>query len=290
MLARAGFDVQFIARGKHLRAIQKNGLKVVSTQGEFLIQAKATDEPSDVRPVDVVLFCVKTYDTEEAARTILPLLTKEGSVLTIQNGVDNRERIGAVVGTEKVLLGAAYIVSKIEAPGIIHQEGGQRSIIFGEVNGERTVRAEQIFETMKSAGINCELSNDVLKVVWEKFIWVCGFAGATCLVRHPIGVVMANQETREMFRETMEEVARVARAAGISIQTGYVNNMMDFANHFEKNAKASMFYDLASGRRLELQALHGTVVRLGRKYGIPTPVNWTIYAALEPYELGRQLV
>ena len=134
MLARAGLDVCFITRGEHLRAIRQNGLKVVTTQGEFMVRAKATDEPSHVDPVDLVLFCVKAYDTDEGARAIIPLLAKGGSVLTIQNGIDNRERIGAILGKEKVLSGVAYITSQIEAPGIIRQGGGPRSIIFGEAN------------------------------------------------------------------------------------------------------------------------------------------------------------
>jgi len=287
MLARAGFDVCFIARGEHLKAIQQNGLKVVTTHGEFLVRAKATDEPSQVDPVDLVLFCVKAYDTDEAARAIIPLLAKGGSVLTIQNGVDNRGRIGAILGNERVLSGVAYITSQIESPGIVRQGGGPRSIIFGEANGERTERAEHIYEAMRSAGINCELSNDIGTVLWGKFIWVCGFAGVTCLARAPIGVVMANPETRMVFREMMEEVAKVAIASGIVVQGGYVDRMMDFADHFEKKAIASMYYDLRSGRRMELQALHGTVVRLGREYGVPTPVNSTIYGALKPYESGR---
>jgi 2-dehydropantoate 2-reductase len=287
LLARAGFDVQFIARGEHLKAIQQKGLKVVSADGEFTVRVRATSEPTQVGPVDLILFCVKTYDTEYAAREILRILAKRSSLLTIQNGIDNYERISAIVGSEKVLPGAAFIVSEIEAPGTIHQSGGPRNIIFGEVKGGKTERANQIYETIKSAGITCELSDDIEKVLWEKFIWICGMAGVNCLTRLPFGPIMATEETRELLRQIMEEVREVARAIGVSVSSNYVDEMMDFAHRLEKDATASMFRDLAADRRLELEALHGTVVRLGKKNGIPTPVNRMVYATLKPHELGR---
>jgi 2-dehydropantoate 2-reductase len=287
LIAKAGFDVSFIARGEHLKAIQQNGLKVVSVQGEFLVPVKATSEPSEVGPVDLVLFCVKSYDTEVAARSALPLVAGGGSVLTIQNGIDNHERIRATIGNANVLPGAAFIASEIAKPGIIQQSAGPRKIVFGEVDGKRTERAEQIHEVMSSAGINCELSDNISKVLWEKFIWICGMAGANCLTRLPMGEIVRTPETREMFREIMEEVTKVAQAVGVSIKDDYVNQQMDFADHLEKNATSSMFRDLMASKRLELQALHGTVVRLGNEHGIPTPTNKIVYAALKPYEKGR---
>lgn len=287
LLARAGFDVRFIARGDHLKAIQQKGLQVKSVEGDFVVQAKATEEPSLVGPADLVLFCVKSYDTESAARAILPLLTADGTVLTIQNGIDNHEKIGAIVGKEKVLPGAAYIVSEIETPGVIRQSAGPRNIVFGELDGKNTPRAEQIYETLKSGGISCELSDSIRKVLWEKFTWICGMAGVNCVTRLPIGPTMRIPETRAMFLEIMEEVTNVAKAIGVPMQIGYANQMIDFADRWEATATASMFRDLEAGRRLELQALHGTVVRLGERYGVKTPVNRTIYAALKPYESGR---
>ncbi len=287
MLARAGFDVRFIARGEHLKATQQKGLKVISTRGEFSVQVKATSEPSQVGPVDLVLFCVKSYDTEDAARAIISLVEREGSVLTVQNGVDNHEKIGAIVGSEKVLAGAAFIFSQIEAPGIIRQSGGPTNIIFGEIDGEETERARQIEETMKSGGLVCELAADVRKVLWEKFVWVCAIAGVTCLTRLPIGRIVSTQETRAMLHDIMEEATKVARAADVPVGDKYVDRMMDFADHLEKSASSSMLRDLAGGRRLELQALHGTVVRLGQRYKVPTPMNGAVYATLKPHESGR---
>jgi 2-dehydropantoate 2-reductase len=287
LLARAGLDVHFIARGKHLEAIRRNGLRVESVDGNFLVQAKATDEPSEVGHADLVLFCVKSYDTEGAAPAIFPLLKSGGSVLTIQNGIDNHDRIGAMVGKEKVLPGAAYIVSEIEAPGVIRQSAGPRNIVFGEPDGRSTQRAAQIREAMKSAGITCELSDSIQKVLWEKFTWICGMAGINCLTRLPIGPVMRTPETRAMFREIMEEVTNVAKAVGTQMRDGYANQMIDFADHLEATATSSMYRDLTAGRRLELQALHGTVVRLGEQHRVQTTVNRTIYAALKPYEYGR---
>jgi 2-dehydropantoate 2-reductase len=287
IIAKAGFDVNFIARGENLKAMRQSGLKVVSVQGEFLVQVKATSEPSQVGPVDLVLFCVKSYDTEVAAHSALPLVAEGGSVLTIQNGIDNQEKIRAIVGDVNVLPGAAFIASEVASPGVIRQSAGPRNIVFGEVSGKRTERAEQILEILSSAGITCELSDNIRKVLWEKFIWICGMAGANCLTRLPMGEIVRSPETREMFRVIMGEVTKVAQTIGIPIQDNYVNQQMDFADRLEKKATSSMFRDLLAGKKLELQALHGTVVRLGNEYGVPTPANKMVYATLKPYESGR---
>jgi 2-dehydropantoate 2-reductase len=286
MLAKAGNEVSFVARGEHLKAIQQRGLKVTSVHGEFSVQAKATSDPAEIGPADLVLFCVKSYDTEEAARAIIPIVETRGSVLTLQNGVDNNEKIGAIVGDGKVLAGAAFIASEVQSPGVIRQSGGPRNVVFGEVEGGITERGMRIYETMKSADIICELSDDIRKALWEKFVWICAMAGMTCLTRLPIGPIVATKETRTMFRQIMEEVTTVARAVGIGIEDGFVDQMMGLASRLEKGATTSMFHDLAAGRRLELQALHGTVVKLGERHGVPIPMNRAVFAALKPHEFG----
>ncbi len=291
LLARAGEDVTFIARGTHLEAIRGRGLTVKSRlAGEFTIPAKATDDPHEVAPVKLILFCVKTYDTDKAAEQMRPLVGPDTVILSVQNGIDNAERIAGIVGPEPVIGGVAHVFSAIEAPGVIAQTAGPGRILFGEIAGGTSPRTERLLRTFQRAGIAAELRPNIRVTLWEKFLFICANGGITALTRLPLGVIRACPETNTLLRATMEEVEAVARACGIALPEGCVDEAIAFNASVEPGARSSLYHDLAAGRRLELEALHGTLVRLGREYGIPTPMNFAIYAALKPYADGAPIL
>ena len=288
LLARAGEEVTFIARGAHLEAIRKNGLAIKSVlSGDFTISATATDNPGDIGPVDFVLFCVKAYDNAVAVEQIRPLIGQETMVLSVQNGIDNEEQLGNVIGAEHVVGCVSLVSSTIESPGVIAQTGGPGKIILGEMQGGSSARTEALTSILQNSGITAELHSDVQVALWQKFIGICGVNGVTALTRLPMGEIVACQETHNLMRGTMEEVEAVARASGVNMPEGCVDQSMDFFSSVEPSVRGSMYYDLAAGRRMELDILNGTVVRLGSEHGIPTPFNLAIYSALKPYINGK---
>ena len=284
LLARAGEEVTFIARGDHLEAIRQNGLAIKSVlAGDFSIPAKATDNTQDIGPVDLVLFCVKAYDNAAAAGQIRPLIGPQTVVLSVQNGIDNEQQIGEVIGAEHILGCVSYVSSIIESPGVNAQTGGPGKIVFGEMQGGTSARTETLQSTLQNSGITAELHADIQVALWQKFLGICGVNGITALTRLPLGEILACEETRNLMRGTMEEVEAVARASGANLPEACVDQSMDLFSSVEPSVRGSMYYDLAAGRRLELDVLNGTLVRLGSEHGIPTPINFAIYAALKPY-------
>lgn len=286
-LALAGEDVVFLARGAHLRAIQQDGLEVRSHHGDFRVKpAQATEQPSDVGPVDVVLFCVKSWDTESAARALRPMLGANTAVISLQNGVDNEDRLAETLGPEHIMGGLAYVTATIAAPGVIEQSSATARLIFGERDGARTARAEAFYEACRGAGIDAELSVDVEKEIWTKFLYICAFAGLTTLVRGPLGAVLHDPDARELFVAGMREAEAVARARGVQLEPDIVEQQLARADGFGAGLKASMLHDLERGNRLEVEWLNGAVARLGRELGVATPVNRCIAVALRPYAAG----
>jgi 2-dehydropantoate 2-reductase len=284
LLARAGEEVTFIARGDHLEAIRKNGLAIKSVlAGDFSIPANATDNTHEIGPVDLVLFCIKAYDNAAAADQIRPLIGPETVVLSVQNGIDNEQQIGEVIGPEHIVGCVSYVSSIIESPGVIAQTGGPGKIVLGEMQGGTSARTETIQNTLQNSGIAAELHSDIQVALWQKFLAICGVNGITALTRLPMGEILACEETRNLMRGTMEEVEAVARANGAALPGDCVDQSMDLFSSLEPSIRGSMYYDLAAGRRLELDVLNGTLVRLGGERGIPTPINFAIYAALKPY-------
>ncbi len=288
LLARAGEDVTFVARGAQLEAIRKSGLTVRSRlAGNFHVACRATDDPREIGPVDLILLCVKAYDTAQAAAHLPALVGPETMILSVQNGIDNETQIARVVGAGHVLGAAAHISSVVAEPGVIAQTAGPGLITFGEMDGRPSERTERLLGTFQRGGIAAKVHPNITVALWEKFIFICALSGVTALTRLPIGPILADPETAALLRGTMMEVEVLARAEGIGI-AGYPDMAMTFAAGLEPAMRGSMYYDLAAGRRLELSTLNGTVVRLGREKGIPTPLNGVIYAALRPYEHGRQ--
>ncbi len=287
LLARAGQDVTFIARGMQLEALRARDLMVESRlAGTFTVPVRATDDPNEVGPVDLILFCVKTYDTDAAAESIRPLIHPDTMLLSLQNGIDNEERIGQVAGHTSGIGAVAYVTSTIKAPGVIAQTAGPGKIILGELFGGATARTEQLHDVLQRAGITAEVHPDIRVVLWQKFLFICAFSGVTAVTRVPIGTILADPVTHALFRGTSEEVEAVARAGGIDLPADCVEQALATAAAVEPWGRGSLYHDLASGRRLELESLNGEVVRRGREHDIETPLNFAIYSALRPYVDG----
>lgn len=287
-MAAAGHDVYFIARGAHLRAIRENGLTIESVTGDLhLPHPNVTDDPAEVGPVDVVLFTVKLWDTEQAAEQARPLLGPNTRVITLQNGVDSYERIAPIVGPERAIPGVTYVVTVIDRPGVIKQTSKFQSVICGTIDGRADAPLSAFVEAAKAAGIPVTLSPDIEQDRWKKFIFLSATSGATTVTRMPIGLVRADPDTRALFRNIMQETWAVGRAKGVAVDESYIEDRMAFTDSLVPSMKASMANDLERGNRLELDWLAGQVARLGQQYGVPTPVNDTVYAALKPHRMGR---
>lgn len=281
-LARAGEDVTFIARGATLQALVERGLDVRSAHGDFRVFVNASDDPASVGAVDLVLFVVKTYDTNAAAAEIAPLVGTETTILSLQNGVGNAERVRQLVGRGHPLGGVAYIEAAVESPGVIAQLSQLQRVIVGELGGGTSPRAERIVEAFRDAGIAAEISRHVVRDMWMKWTFICGYSGVTTVCREPIGPILASPETRELFVAAMREVEAVGRARGIVLDSDVVAGALRTVEGFAPTAKSSMQRDAERGRPLEIEALSGGVARYGRESGVPTPVNAFIYAALLP--------
>lgn len=285
-LAQSDEDVTFIARGKHLEAIRKNGLRVESVKGDLIIQpAQATDDPAQVGIVDVVLLGVKAWQVTEAANAMRPMVGETTCVLPIQNGVEASSELAAVLGTQHVLGGMVRIFSFISGAGQIRHIGGPASITFGELDNRRTERVERLCAATGRAGIVTEVAADINAELWKKFMLVNAIGGVGTITRAPIGVVRTLRETRAMLEEAMCEAQEVAQARGISLPSQIVEKTMAFVDNQEPSATSSMQRDIREGKPSELEYWNGAVVRLGRQAGIHTPLNSFIYWSLLPMEL-----
>lgn len=284
-LAQAGHDVTFIARGEHLRAIQSQGLKLVGGDGSSAVaaNAQATDDPARIAPVDVVLFCVKLFDTDTAARAIQPLLAKGGLCITLQNGVDGHERIMPIVAADRVLPGLAYASALIEAPGVIRYNSASPTIRFGELDGRASERAVPFRDACTASGFAAEIVPDIRAALWHKFVGLTVNSALTSLVRKPTGICYYDPELLELARSGFQESAAVAKALGVKLPDNIVELHVQNHRNFPRDMYASMYHDLARGRRLELQSLSGLIVRKGRELGVPTPFHTMAYACLKPY-------
>jgi 2-dehydropantoate 2-reductase len=288
-LAQAGHDTTFITRGEHLRAIRAGGLSLKGPAGDAVVAgAKATDNPAEVAPVDVVLFCVKLYDTEDAARAIAPLLSKGGVCITLQNGVDAPQRIGAVVGADRVMGGLAFVSALIESPGVIRYNSKSPSIKFGEAGGGMSERAIRFRDACMAAGVGAEVVPDIRAALWHKFVGLAVNASLTSLVRKPAGVCYHDPDLLALARSGFEEGAAVAKAMGVGLPGDIVEWQVKNHQNFPPDMYASMYQDVARGRRLELDSLSGLIVRKGRELGLPTPFHSMAYACLKPYINGAR--
>jgi len=287
-LAQAGADVTFIARGAHLAAMKSAGLKVTGPRGDtHLVPTKATENPADIGKVDIVLFCVKLWDIESAGERIRPLIGPDTAVIPLQNGIDAHERLIPILGPRAVMCGVAQISASITAPGVITQVGIFMRMVFGELDGSRSKRAEDFLALCLKAGFDATLSEAILTDLWMKFILLASNAGMMSLARQPIGALRDDPDMLPVFRSAYQEVIDVGRAKGIKLPADALERILDSTKHFPAGMKASMALDLDRGNRLEVPWLSGKVADLGRQLGVATPTHGMMYAMLKPYAMGK---
>lgn len=286
-LARAGHEVTFIARGAHLAAIRERGLQIRSPMlGDFLVRARAEEDTSLVGPVDVVLVAVKTYDNATALPLLRPLIGSDTTVLTVQNGVDSVAEVAAASGEDAVVGGTTYVATALAAPGLIEQTGTHRRIVFGEVFGplpRMTERVRRLDDALGGADIQSEAVEDGRVPIWEKFIFLVSLAGFTGAARLPIGPLWGDPFIRERFLDGCREIEALARAEEVNVAHDVVDRIVQYVGGIPGTMRSSLLIDLMAGKRTEVEALHGAVVRRAARAGVPVPIMKTLYAVLKPW-------
>jgi 2-dehydropantoate 2-reductase len=283
LLAQAGNDVTLIARGAHLAAIKEKGLQLIQPEGDFTVAVAATDDPSQVGSVDLVIFSVKAHQNSKAIPLIEPLIGEDTTILTIQNGVESADELGQDYGAERVLPGSAYLLSNITSPGVIKQLSLVPRVAFGESNGDRSQRAVAIRDSFCEANIEAELSDDISKALWSKLLYNSPANGMASAARLSPRDLIEYPHGAAMFRSAIQEVANVGTAYGIPFGQDDVQGAMDLITARPMGARGSMQADLEAGRPLELEAIVGSVGRIGRKVNVPTPVFDMLYTLLLPH-------
>jgi 2-dehydropantoate 2-reductase len=285
-LAQAGESVAFLARGAHLEAMRRDGLRVDSIAGNFVVRpVEASADPAEVGPVDVVLVCVKAWQVSETARTLGPLLGPRTFVVPLENGVEAASELAEVVGADRVLGGLCKIVSAIVGPGHVRHSGVAPRVEFGERDGRPSERVDALQGAFARAqGLSVVVPEDVEAATWEKFLFIAPFSGVGAVTRQPAGVVRSIAETRDLIERAMYEVAALARAKGVNLPDEAVARNMRYVDSLPADSTASMQRDIMDGRPSELEQQTGAIVRLGREAGVPVPVNAFLHAALLPSE------
>ncbi|MCX7823424.1 MAG: 2-dehydropantoate 2-reductase [Syntrophobacterales bacterium] len=289
LIAMSGnVDIHFLARGKHLQVIEEEGLTVVSNDKSTTVFVHATSEPQDIGYVDLILFCVKSYDTEYTARFMEPMVGPDTVILTLQNGLDNVDKLAQFYDLSQIMAGTTYIESRVASPGVIVHRGHPGRIVFGELNGEITERAKKILDMFIKAKIEAVLSDHIYQVLWEKFLLICAIHGVCTVSRSSIGQVLACEETRELLKGVMEEVKKIAFLKDVGLPDDIVDRSVIIAESYDGAFKPSMLRDLEWKQPLEVDALNGLVVKMGRELGVSTPLNFAIYATLKLEDLKIQ--
>jgi len=285
-LALAGDDVTFIARGEHLRALSMTGLKVDSIGGDFLIHpAKATSEPADVGPVELVILGVKAWQVPEAARAMKAMVGPATTVLPLQNGVDAAAQLAAELAHKPVIGGLCKIVSFVVEPGHIRHAGFEPSVIFGELDNRRTDRVENIHGAFTRAGVKAAIASDIQVTLWTKFLFIAAFSGVGALRRTPADALRSHPETRSLLLQAMEEIYALAHARGIALPEDSVEKAIASVDSLPADGTSSMQRDIAAGKPSELEAQNGAVVRMARESGVEVPTHEFIYGKLAPLEM-----
>jgi len=286
-LAKAGADVTFVARGAHLAALRENGLRVEGDRGETHIRpAQATDDIAGIGTVDFVLSCVKLWDVEQAAEQIRPIVGPHTAVIPLQNGIDAAERMIRILGDEPVMGGMAFVTGTIVAPGVVRQTGTYQQMTFGELDGRVSERGQRLRDLCEAAGFEGVLSSDIMVPVWQKFLLLVPLSGLNALTRLPLGKWREDADLVDLYEAALHETVAVGLAEGVRLPPDSVDKTLAMMRSMPSHHTTSMGNDLLRGNRLELPWFAGKVAELGRRHGIPTPVNGFIYAALKPYVNG----
>lgn len=281
-LAEAGQDVVFISRGDHLKAIQRDGLRVESTEGDFgLRPAQASNDPAAVGPVDAILVCVKAWQVPQAAEALHPMIGAETIVVPLQNGVEAPSQLQAALGTDHVLGGLCRIMSSVVAPGHIRHSGIDPYVAFGRLDTQRSQGADRLRDAFSRAkGVRAEIPADIRVAIWRKFLLIAAWSGMGALTRSPIGLIRSQLETRQMLIQALQEIHAVAVAHRVALPSEAVTETLAFIDGLPAQGTASMQRDIIAGRPSELASQSGAVVRLAREAGIDVPVHTFIYQSL----------
>ena len=287
-LAEAGEEVHLVARGAHLDALRAAGLRIESPFGDVsLPDIHATNDPSEIGPVDIVLFTVKLVDTEIAASALMPLMKTGTRIVTLQNGIDSAEMISRHVPRDRIAEGIIYIGAQIKEPGVIANPGGVNRAVVDRMGDDPTLGA--FFDACsRLKGIDIEPTGEPRKVVWQKFIALVAFSGVTCITRLPIGAVYEHPDSLEFMRTLLSENIDVANASGQDFSAADADSIVEFFRKQPYSQKSSMLMDLENGKPLELEWLSGRVHKLGMELGVPTPANTAVWAALCPWAKGAR--
>lgn len=281
-LAATGTDVTFVARGPHLDAMRRKGLRITSPLGDVTVPVRAVETVGDAGPADVVIIAVKLWDTVAIVPALRPLADGGAAILSLQNGVQKDEELRQHLPDCSVMGGICYIAATISEPGVIAHNGTMQRIVLGEYDGQRSTRAQAITAEVRAAGIDTEISEDIERLIWEKFVFLVGMSGMTAMTGTTIGPIRDDERQRAMLREAMLEVVEVGRARGVGLAEDFADDRVAFCDTLPATMTSSMASDLARGHRLELPWLSGAVVDMGAVLGVPTPVNASIVEALEP--------
>jgi len=288
-LTNGGADVHFIARGAHLAAMREHGLAVEGGPEHIhLPKVNVTSDPESIGPVDMVMFCVKLWDTENAARSLVPIMKPETGIISFQNGVTKDDMLRPIFGDETLLGGVAYVGTNISRPGVIAQTGPLQRLVFGEYDGRRSRRIEAFYQACKRGGIDAEISDDIRRSIWEKFVVLAAMSGATTAMRQTIGPIRSHALTRAFLLDLAREVVDVGRALGVALPANYAEQRIPFFDGWPPEMTTSMHHDLQNGKPLEIRWLSGAVVDLGAEAGVPTPMNRAVRDILILHAQGHE--
>jgi 2-dehydropantoate 2-reductase len=286
-LCKGGADVHFIARGAHLQALRRDGLRVEGPEPMHVPKVNATDNPAEVGAVDFVLLGVKLWDTESALEQIRPMVGPGTTLISFQNGVLKDDYLRAAYDAAQVMGGVGYVATTIDRPGVIRQTGPMQRLIFGEFDGSRSPRGQSLLNACLAGGINAELSTNILREIWQKYVFLVGLSGTTTTMRKTIGPIRENAQTRAFLLDVMREVVAVGRSYGVDLPEDYAEVRVKFADEMAYDMTSSMHHDLERGNRLEVRWLSGGVVELGQRKGVPTPLNRAIADILALHAPGK---
>jgi 2-dehydropantoate 2-reductase len=287
-LQAQGHDVTFVARGAHLAAMQRDGLRIESPMGDMhLPQVRAVAAPGDAPPPEVILLMVKNRDVEDAVAALAPALTRGAVIVTVQNGVSAPHRVAGTLGADRVIAGAVYMPADIRAPGVIRHSARFAAIQLGTLPGGPDALCDRLVEVVSGSGIDATRVDDPDALLWEKFVLLAPLAAITALTRLDIGPIRRCPETLDLLRRAVAETEAVGRAVCPGLPEGIgARQLQRVVETLPDATHASMLDDLMRGKPLELEHLSGEVVRLGGEHGIATPVHAMARAALLPYADG----
>ena len=285
-LCKGGADVHFIARGDHLQAMRSEGLRVEGPEPIHIAHVNATHDPADVGVVDFVMIGVKLWDTEAALQQIRPMVGPDTAIISFQNGVLKDQYLRAVYDESQIMGGVGYVATTIDRPGVIRQTGPMQRLLFGEFDGSRSTRGEALLTACLAGGIKAEFSDNILREIWQKYVFLVGLSGTTTTIRKTIGPIRENAQTRAFLADVMREVVAVGRSHGVDLSEDYAEVRMQLADEVAFDMTSSMHHDLERGKPLEVRWLAGGVVELGQCKGVPTPLNRAIADILALHATG----